>query len=329
MEVEKIFAPVCIPTLSRYEHFKRCLESLERCTYADKTDVFVGLDYPPSEKYVNGWKKIDDYLAEKENHHGFKNLYVRRRDHNCGVGKLNSNSMLLYKEISKSNDRYIFSEDDNEFSPNFLAYCNWGLEYCKKDERIIAICSFNLLKTSLKTNNNVYIYNNAYCAWGSAFLIERKERLNSYYDFKKIKLLVDSYPLSIIFNRKVVLVGSLLYMLKKKVIQGDTILQVIPDDKKWCVFPTESKVRNWGLDGSGVHDGTDKSYQNQINLSIDMNSDFEPSIEEELFSPEITNAFNAEFKANYRDWLRSIVRFTFYKLTGRIVLFDKPKWMNK
>ena len=46
------YAPVIIVTLNRYEHFKRCLDSLEKCTGANKTDVYVGLDYPPSEKYV-------------------------------------------------------------------------------------------------------------------------------------------------------------------------------------------------------------------------------------------------------------------------------------
>ena len=52
-----IFAPVIIPTLNRYEHFRKCLESLEACTGAEKTDVYVALDFPPSEKYVEGWKK--------------------------------------------------------------------------------------------------------------------------------------------------------------------------------------------------------------------------------------------------------------------------------
>ena len=51
-----IFAPVIIPTLNRYEHFRKCLESLEACTGAEKTDVYVALDFPPSEKYVEGWK---------------------------------------------------------------------------------------------------------------------------------------------------------------------------------------------------------------------------------------------------------------------------------
>ena len=50
--------PVYIPTLNRYEHFRNCVESLARCTHADKIELVVGLDYPPSEKYVEGWKKI-------------------------------------------------------------------------------------------------------------------------------------------------------------------------------------------------------------------------------------------------------------------------------
>ena len=51
MQEIKEFAPVLIPTLNRYEHFKRCLESLERCTWAEKTDVYVALDFPPSDKF--------------------------------------------------------------------------------------------------------------------------------------------------------------------------------------------------------------------------------------------------------------------------------------
>ena len=38
MKITK-YAPIVIPTLNRYEHFKRCLESIERCTGAEYTDV--------------------------------------------------------------------------------------------------------------------------------------------------------------------------------------------------------------------------------------------------------------------------------------------------
>ena len=34
------FAPVLIPTLCRYDHLKRCIESLSACTHAEKTDLY-------------------------------------------------------------------------------------------------------------------------------------------------------------------------------------------------------------------------------------------------------------------------------------------------
>ena len=33
-------APILIPTLNRYEHLRKCLESLSLCTLADLTEVF-------------------------------------------------------------------------------------------------------------------------------------------------------------------------------------------------------------------------------------------------------------------------------------------------
>lgn len=58
-----IYAPVLIPTVSRYEHLRNCLESLAKCTWADKTDVFVAVDYPGREKDWPVYRKIKEYLS--------------------------------------------------------------------------------------------------------------------------------------------------------------------------------------------------------------------------------------------------------------------------
>ena len=50
----KSMYPILIPTLDRYEHFKKCIESLAKNTHANKTELVIGLDYPPSEKYMDG-----------------------------------------------------------------------------------------------------------------------------------------------------------------------------------------------------------------------------------------------------------------------------------
>ena len=40
------YYPIVIPTLNRYEHFKKCVESLARNTHADKTELIVGVRLP-------------------------------------------------------------------------------------------------------------------------------------------------------------------------------------------------------------------------------------------------------------------------------------------
>ena len=81
IEYIKFFAPVIIPTLCRYDHFKQCIESLSKCTLANKTEIYVGLDYPVKEEHWDGYKKIKSYLDSVGNM-GFKKLIVIEREHN-------------------------------------------------------------------------------------------------------------------------------------------------------------------------------------------------------------------------------------------------------
>lgn len=153
-----IYAPVIIPTLNRYEHFKNCLESLEACLGAEFTDVYVALDYPPSEKYVEGWKKIDIYLHEKEKGNNFHSLTVYRRETNyffSGKG----NWQTAVKDATINVDRYIFSEDDNIFSPNFLEFINKGLEKYKNDSSVLAICGYSHPYPIKYSDNNYFMQN--------------------------------------------------------------------------------------------------------------------------------------------------------------------------
>ena len=76
-------APVVIPTLNRYTHLRRCVESLEDNTWAEYTDVFISVDFPPEEKYEEGHKKVVEYLKKKENNNSFKslNLYFQKTNY--------------------------------------------------------------------------------------------------------------------------------------------------------------------------------------------------------------------------------------------------------
>ncbi len=250
----KQYAPVYIPTLNRYDHFKRCLDSLERCVGAGKTDVYIGLDYPPSEKYVDGWKKIDRYLSEKEKSNKFRNLFVRRRNHNCGIGRVGSNVSLLQEEIKKVSDRYIASEDDNEFSPNFLVYINKGLNKFVDDDRIYCICGYNRrIELPKSFTGNCYLAHD-FVAWGVGYWT-KKQRPSEYRSFDYLKkILCDREKCAILKKKTPESIRSLLTMLKMQKIHGDVLTDIYEVlEGKYSLMPTVTKVRNHGNDGTGVH----------------------------------------------------------------------------
>ena len=131
-----VFYPIIIPTLNRYKHFKECVESLASCTHAAKTELVIGIDYPPSEKYVEGWKSIKDYVSVIK---GFKKVVVIEHDHNVGPS---GNMEYLRNYVSERYDAWIESEDDNVFSPCFLDYMDRCLEKYSDDKSVLAISGY-------------------------------------------------------------------------------------------------------------------------------------------------------------------------------------------
>ena len=100
-------APVLIPTLCRYEHFKECIESLKKNSYAQYTDIFIALDYPLKDAHKSGYEKICEYL--KNDFSEFKSFNVEKRKYNYGctknslVRKIDNGPALIEKWLRNKN----------------------------------------------------------------------------------------------------------------------------------------------------------------------------------------------------------------------------------
>lgn len=248
------FAPVSIPTLCRYEHFKRCIESLSRCTWAEYTDVYVALDYPAKESHWSGYRKIKTYLEFCGNM-SFKSLNVVVRDRNYGFGP-NGNHATLIKDIEKRYDRRIMSEDDNEFSPNFLVYMNKAFEMFKDNERIMCVSGYNHRELQNISSDSVYCSFDA-SAYGLGFWRDKRKKFDKWtYDIllteikrKPIISLKLAYCYPSIINMAIT-------MIKEKKNYGDLRYATYNMfHNTFCLCPTVSLSRNWGCDGSGLHSG--------------------------------------------------------------------------
>lgn len=247
-EIEiKNFAPIIIPTLNRFQHFKECVESLRNCTHADKTDLIIGLDYPPSEKYVDGWDQIKNYLSTLT---GFNKIIVFEHKENLGaVG----NGEFLLDYIYKKYDTFIYTEDDNVFSPCFLDYINKCLDFYKSDKSANAICGYSKI-TDFPSKNNTIKINADFVAWGFASTKDKyKELLDSIKpDYRRI---VCNHNIKVfrLWNYEKLFLDFVNWLDNKDLDRPCDITFAISNiiNCKYVVMSTIPMVRNMGYDGSG------------------------------------------------------------------------------
>ena len=179
------FAPVLITTLNRYIHFERCVESLAACAHASKTDLYIFLDYPFKDNHWEGYQQIKAYLP---NIKGFKTVKIITREKNYGAV---SNFINAIEYVFERCDRLIFTEDDNEFSPNFLDYINKGLLKFENDENVIAVSAYcNDIEIPPNYTGNYY-QQRRLAAWG--FGTWKNKFKNYHYKNEELILLTKKW----------------------------------------------------------------------------------------------------------------------------------------
>lgn len=312
-----IFAPVIIPTFCRVDHFKRCVESLARCTGAENTELFVGVDYPTKDEYVSGFKSICSYSKSIS---GFKDVHVYVRDHNYGVS---GNLRALKESVQEAGfDRYIMSEDDNEFSPNFLQYVNQGLERYQDDQKVMAICGYPHSDEDLALmkdyRKNVYAMR-GFCAWGTGFWFDHEEEFKKFYSSKE---LIFSWKLTFDLFRKGMYQTVHRLMLRYENAGGDLRRRAYCAlDDKYCIFPMVPKVRNWGFDGSGINCSVINSYEKRY---LDENGTFEMDQIDITQNKEVDKVYRSCYGMDLGERVLCVMEYFMFRMTGKRLRDIKP-----
>lgn len=255
-----IYYPVLIPTLNRANHLKRCLESLARNTGAQNTEIYISVDFPPHEKYKSGYEQVKDLLSYMD-FSVFQKVHIFFQETNLGPS---GNSVFLRSQIEEKYDAYIFSEDDNEFAPNFLEYINKGLEFFKDDSRVLAVCGSR--DTNWITNGKNAIFTKLFAAYGVGIWIDKRNRevalgntivvppkpyspKKMYELYKKNSYLFCAYIIFILSTDT-----GLFWKDEKNLNWCDTVHSIYMHfTDSVCIAPAISKSRTWGNDGSGVN----------------------------------------------------------------------------
>ena len=259
MNIKNCTAPIIIPTLNRYEHLKMCIESLLQNDLARKSDIFISVDYPPSEKYIEGHNRIVEYL--NGGLIGFRKTHVFYQDHNIGP---HENFLFLLNQISEDYSCFIFSEDDNVFSSDFLCFMNYCLNEYKDDDRIQAVDGY-LWPISNTNTDGIIRINSLFNAWGYGGWIKKeydllkkieKDRLADIWNNRKLMHGLKKYNPFIYseFIKGYIGYSGCLLSNDNKIRAIDLSYSLIEFiEGTYTIFPIGSKVKNYGNDGSGAN----------------------------------------------------------------------------
>ena len=282
------YYPICIPTLCRFEHFKRCVESLKKCTHANETELVVGIDKPTKPSHEAGYNQICEYVNSLT---GFKSIKVFKHEENLGaIGN--------WKYIQTyALDKYgaaILSEDDNEFAPCFLDFMNKSLEYYWDNPSVMTISGYSPI--GFEKENYPLCFTKSICAWGIGRWKHKSylnDRVEGYYRPFLSNL---SKSLSLFFNLPSIL-GMLVVMVERKEYYGDVGKSVQNNEYDWYQLrPTQSLVINWGQDGSGLHSGVNKKL---IQLQEERTLPYENSFDVDFSTVKVKST---SFVKRYQFW---------------------------
>lgn len=248
----KVYAPMIIITCNRYENFRACLESLQRNTIAAETEIFIGIDYPPSSKYEEGYYKIVDYLSKGIV--GFKKVNILKREHNFGVS---GNWNDLADRACEKYDRYIGTEDDNVFAVDFLESMNYYLNLYKSDIDIFAICAHTLPREEefFRGKDIQTFVRYGYNGWGVALWRDKWWEFMGTISEEWIEKMVrkTSYRKALKMPKRIRrnLVSR---FLRDDWTMSDTIITFyLWFSKKYQLCLSTTKAKNNGWDGLGVN----------------------------------------------------------------------------
>ena len=325
-------APVLIVTLNRYEHLKRCIDSLRKNKLACYTDLYIGFDYPPDQKYEKGYHQVKKYLGGGID--GFHDVIIMEHSSNRGVYR---NVLDLRAAVYKKYDRYIITEDDNEFSPNYLEYMNKGLEKYEKDDDVLAISGYCYPIESSSFKGNVFKCGTYFAAYGYGIWKQKEEEMRKCLNMSFFCGLYrnSAYMKDLACQSRNQYANMVKGMLKytSELISGNELreddlaygLYMVASGKK-MVYPVISKARNWGYDGTGVNCGEiNFKQQKTVNhrnflfekQSIDQDKDFSEIVEDLMVTQDQVNELmDVYFSIPKKEYIKVKIAYFFSRIIG-------------
>ena len=264
-------APVVLFTYNRPEHTEKTLRALLQNDLSSNTEITLYSDAPKTEKDVGGVSEVRKYLNTVS---GFKTINIIEQDKNQGLAKSIINGVTRSVE---DHGRTIVLEDDMLTSPHFLTYMNKALDFYQENKKVMHITGWSYPISGAGLDDS-FLWRAMNC-WGWATWEDRWAYFEKdaqkvfkqipFYKRRHFDLMGRrKYWSEVVFNKSGVFDTWAVFWYATIYLRSGL-----------CVNPTESLIKNIGLDGTGVHCGPGTDTMAGV-LSQKSSFKFQPEIEE-------------------------------------------------
>lgn len=252
-----MLAPIVVFVYNRPDHAEKMLNSLSACRLAAESELFIFSDGPKNTGSEQGVNQVRELVKGEGLKRAFKSVEVIESEKNNGL----ANAVISgVDKVLKKYGKAIVVEDDCIVAPDFLDFMNVGLEFYEHNPKIWSLGGQTILKDiPVGYQHDVLVLGRTCsCAW--ATWLDRWQRVDwQISDYKKFKW-------SVIQRRRFNEFGKdrsdMLDYQMHGVINSWAIrfCYAMFKNGMYTVYPTCSKVKNIGHDGSGTNcDAVDNS----------------------------------------------------------------------
>lgn len=248
--------PVVVSVYTRVEHFRKCVEALQRNTLAAETRLVICSD---AASRLQDEAAVREVRAIARSITGFRRVDVIERVENMGA-IVNAGS--CFKQVLREHGAGIFMEDDVLTAPGFLAFLNEAFRCYSSDPRVVSITGYcPPIKLPADMINDAFLLPR-FKAWGMAISEANYYRLAVNPDREELEAALCNGSLM----RRLAMGGvDLVDMLRLQVAGKINAYDVkanyyMATADLLTVYPRKSLVFNCGHDGSGLHCGASNRF---------------------------------------------------------------------
>lgn len=281
--------PVILFTYKRPDHTRATLTALALNTLAAQTDLFVFSDGPKTEADVAAVFEVRDVVRAAT---GFASVTLIERPNNFGLAR---SVITGVTELFERYDRLIVLEDDLLTSRHFLAYMNDALNHYVDDPLAFSVTGHTFPEPflSIPKDYGFDTYAGYRCSsWSWGTWRDRWQRIDWSLDYFET-FRCDSAAQQA-FNRGGQDLASMLALQHEKKIDSWAIRFCYAHHANGmrCIYPTQTLVRNIGLDNTGTHSTPEPRYSHER-----LNDDWQPTrfCPANHMDPRVTQSFRSVF----------------------------------